>query len=78
MSIAALQDQHFHTNNFFGAIQKIRRKSNRKQAESHRGLRAIQTKGEKSEPQLPQYKSLYPRDPKSPKFETLETQNLID
>ena len=44
----------------------------------HRGLRAIQTKGEKSEPQLSKYESLYPRDPKSPKFEILETQNLID
>ena len=44
----------------------------------HRGLKVIETKGEKSEPQLPQYESLYPRDPKSPKFEILETQNLID
>ena len=38
----------------------------------HRELRAIQTKSEKSEPQLAQYESLYPRNPKSPKFDRLK------
>ena len=38
----------------------------------------VKSEDEKSEPQLPQFESLYPRDPKSPKFEILETQNLID
>ena len=44
----------------------------------HRGLRAIQTKGEKSKQKQSQYESLYPRDPKSTKFEILAIQNFID